>query len=51
VVHILSEPDVRAKFNQAGNFAVTSTPEEFAAFIWNEAGRWGEGVEGGRDSV
>jgi tripartite-type tricarboxylate transporter receptor subunit TctC len=40
VVHILSEPDVREKFNQTGNFAVTSTPEEFAAFIRNEAARW-----------
>jgi tripartite-type tricarboxylate transporter receptor subunit TctC len=36
----LSEPDVREKFNQTGNFAVTSTPEEFAAFIRNEAARW-----------
>jgi tripartite-type tricarboxylate transporter receptor subunit TctC len=40
VVHILSEPAVREKFNQTGNFAVTSTPEEFAAFIRNEAARW-----------
>jgi tripartite-type tricarboxylate transporter receptor subunit TctC len=40
VVHILSQPDVREKFNQTGNFAVTSTPEEFAAFIRNEAARW-----------
>jgi tripartite-type tricarboxylate transporter receptor subunit TctC len=40
VVHILSEPDVREKFNQTGNFAMTSTPEEFAAFVRNEAERW-----------
>jgi tripartite-type tricarboxylate transporter receptor subunit TctC len=40
VVHILSEPDVRQKFDKTGNFAVTSTPEAFAAFIRNEAGRW-----------
>jgi tripartite-type tricarboxylate transporter receptor subunit TctC len=40
VVHILSEPDVRKKFNQTGNFAVTSTPEEFAAFIRQVAARW-----------
>jgi hypothetical protein len=32
-VHIPSEPELRAKFNQTGNFAVSSTPEEFAAFI------------------
>jgi tripartite-type tricarboxylate transporter receptor subunit TctC len=38
-VHILSEPDVREKFNQTGNFAVTSTPEEFAVFIRSEAAR------------
>jgi tripartite-type tricarboxylate transporter receptor subunit TctC len=40
VVRILSEPDVRQQFNQSGNFAVTSTPEEFSAFIRNEAARW-----------
>jgi tripartite-type tricarboxylate transporter receptor subunit TctC len=40
VVHILSEPDVRKKFNQTGNFAVTRTPDGFAAFIRKEAGRW-----------
>jgi tripartite-type tricarboxylate transporter receptor subunit TctC len=39
VVRILSEPDVREKFNQTGNFAVTSTPDEFAAFIRKEAAR------------
>jgi tripartite-type tricarboxylate transporter receptor subunit TctC len=39
VVHILAQPDVREKFNQTGNFAVTSTPEEFAAFIRGEAAR------------
>jgi tripartite-type tricarboxylate transporter receptor subunit TctC len=40
VVHILSQPDVREKFNQTGNFAVTSTAAEFAAFIRSEAARW-----------
>lgn len=40
IVHILSEPDVKAKFDQTGNFAVTDTPEEFAAFIRKEAARW-----------
>jgi tripartite-type tricarboxylate transporter receptor subunit TctC len=40
VVHILSEPAVREKFNQTGNFAVTSTPQEFGAFIRQEAARW-----------
>jgi tripartite-type tricarboxylate transporter receptor subunit TctC len=40
VVHILSEPDVKEKFIQTGNFGVTTTPEEFAAFIRKEAERW-----------
>ncbi len=40
IVHILSEPDVKAKFDQAGNFAVTDTPEDFSAFIRKEATRW-----------
>jgi len=31
---------VRQKFDQSGNFAVSSTPEEFAAFIRREANRW-----------
>jgi tripartite-type tricarboxylate transporter receptor subunit TctC len=40
VVHIISEPDVQEKFNQTGNFAFTSTPEDFSAFIRKEADRW-----------
>jgi tripartite-type tricarboxylate transporter receptor subunit TctC len=40
VVHILAEPDVREKFDKTGNFAVSSSPEEFDAFIHKEAGRW-----------
>ncbi len=40
IVHHLSEPEVKAKFDQTGNFAVTDTPEEFAAFIRKEAARW-----------
>jgi len=40
IVHILSEPDVKAKFDNTGNFAVTDTPDEFAAFIRKEAARW-----------
>jgi tripartite-type tricarboxylate transporter receptor subunit TctC len=40
VVHILSEPDVRKKFNQTGNFVVTTTPDGSAAFIRQEAARW-----------
>jgi tripartite-type tricarboxylate transporter receptor subunit TctC len=40
VVRILADPAVRQKFDQSGNFAVTSTPEEFEAFIRKEADRW-----------
>jgi tripartite-type tricarboxylate transporter receptor subunit TctC len=40
VVRILADPGVRQKFDQSGNFAVSSTPEEFAAFIRKEADRW-----------
>jgi tripartite-type tricarboxylate transporter receptor subunit TctC len=40
VVRILADPGVRQKFDQSGNFAVSSTPEEFEAFIRREAGRW-----------
>ncbi|HEY6256294.1 MAG TPA: tripartite tricarboxylate transporter substrate-binding protein [Xanthobacteraceae bacterium] len=40
VVRILADPLVRQKFDQSGNFAVSSTPEEFEAFIRKEAGRW-----------
>jgi tripartite-type tricarboxylate transporter receptor subunit TctC len=40
MVHILGLPDVREKFNRIGNFAVTSTPDELAAFVCNAAGRW-----------
>jgi tripartite-type tricarboxylate transporter receptor subunit TctC len=40
VVQILADPEVRRTFDQTGNFAVTSTPEEFDAFIRKEANRW-----------
>jgi tripartite-type tricarboxylate transporter receptor subunit TctC len=45
VVRILAEPDVRQKFNQSGNFAVTSTPDEFSAFIKKEAERWSKALK------
>ena len=40
VVRILADPLVRQKFDQSGNFAVSSTPEEFETFIRREADRW-----------
>jgi tripartite-type tricarboxylate transporter receptor subunit TctC len=39
-VRILADPGVRQKFDQSGNFAASSTPEEFTAFIRKEADRW-----------
>ena len=35
-----AEPIVREKFDKTGNFAVSSSPEEFDAFIHKEAARW-----------
>jgi tripartite-type tricarboxylate transporter receptor subunit TctC len=46
VVGILADPGVRQKFDQSGNFAVSSTPEEFAAFIRKEADRWSKVLAG-----
>jgi tripartite-type tricarboxylate transporter receptor subunit TctC len=46
VVRILADPDVRQKFDQSGNFAVSSKPEEFAAFIRKEADRWSKVLAG-----
>jgi tripartite-type tricarboxylate transporter receptor subunit TctC len=40
VVGILADASVRRTFDQSGNFAVSSTPEEFEAFIRREANRW-----------
>ena len=45
VVHILLEPDVQQKFNRTGNFAVTSTPQEFSVFIRKEADRWSKALK------
>ena len=46
VVRILADPGVRQKFDQSGNFAVTSTPEEFEVFIRREADRWSKVLAG-----
>ncbi len=40
VVKILSDPAAKEKSEQTGNYPVTSTPEQFAAFIRKEADRW-----------
>jgi tripartite-type tricarboxylate transporter receptor subunit TctC len=40
VAQILADPAVKEKSERSGNYAVTSTPAEFAAFIRKEAERW-----------
>jgi tripartite-type tricarboxylate transporter receptor subunit TctC len=40
VTNILADPAIKAKADAAGLFPVTTTPEEFAAFIRKEAERW-----------
>jgi tripartite-type tricarboxylate transporter receptor subunit TctC len=46
VVRILADPGVRQKFDQTGNLAVSSTPEEFEAFIRKESDRWSKALAG-----
>jgi tripartite-type tricarboxylate transporter receptor subunit TctC len=40
VVRILADPVLKEKSERTGNYPVTSTPEEFAAFIGKESARW-----------
>jgi tripartite-type tricarboxylate transporter receptor subunit TctC len=40
VIKALSDPTVKEKSERTGNYPVTNTPEEFAAFIRKEADRW-----------
>jgi tripartite-type tricarboxylate transporter receptor subunit TctC len=40
VAQILTDPSVKEKSERTGNYAVTSTPEEFATFIRKESARW-----------
>jgi tripartite-type tricarboxylate transporter receptor subunit TctC len=42
VVKILTDAAVREKSERTGNHPVTSTPEQFSAFIRKEAVRWGK---------
>jgi tripartite-type tricarboxylate transporter receptor subunit TctC len=42
VVKILTDAAVRENSERTGNYPVTSTPEQFSAFIRKEAGRWGK---------
>jgi tripartite-type tricarboxylate transporter receptor subunit TctC len=40
VVQIMSEPSMQEKSERTGAYPMTSTPEEFAKFIRQEAARW-----------
>jgi len=40
VVKALTDPAVRERSERTGNYPVTTTPEQFAAFIRKEAERW-----------
>jgi tripartite-type tricarboxylate transporter receptor subunit TctC len=40
VAQILADPAIREKSERTGTYAISSTPDEFAAFIRREAGRW-----------
>jgi tripartite-type tricarboxylate transporter receptor subunit TctC len=40
VVKILNDPAVKERSERTGNYPVTNTPEQFAAFIVKEADRW-----------
>jgi tripartite-type tricarboxylate transporter receptor subunit TctC len=45
IVQVLADPGVKAKADAAGLFPSTSTPQEFAAFIRQEAQRWSSVVK------
>jgi tripartite-type tricarboxylate transporter receptor subunit TctC len=45
IVKSLSDPALKAKADAAGLFPATSTPEELAAFIRQEAARWKDVVQ------
>jgi len=40
VAKVLTDPAVKERSERTGNYPVTSTPEQFAAFIRKEAERW-----------
>ena len=44
IVRVIRLPEVENGYLLSGNLAVTSRPEEFAAFIRNEIGKWGRVV-------
>ena len=42
---ILNDPTVKEKSERTGNYPVTSTPEQFSAFMRKEADRWGKVIK------
>src|SRR5712692_543703 len=45
VVKILTDPAFKERSERTGNYPVTSTPEQFSAFIVKEADRWGNVIK------
>ena len=45
IVAIMTSPDVRSRILQAGIEPLSSTPEEFAAFIKAEIPKWAEVIK------
>jgi len=45
VVKTLSDPAVKEKSERTGNYPVTMSPEEFAAFLHKEAERWSKVIK------
>jgi tripartite-type tricarboxylate transporter receptor subunit TctC len=45
VVKTLADPAIKEKSEKTGNYPVTSTPEEFAAFLRKEADRWSKVIK------
>jgi tripartite-type tricarboxylate transporter receptor subunit TctC len=45
VVRILSDPALKKKSEQTGNYPVTSAPDAFASFIRKEAERWSKVIK------
>jgi tripartite-type tricarboxylate transporter receptor subunit TctC len=45
VVKVLADPVVKERSERTGNYPITNTPDEFAAFIRKEAERWGRVIK------
>src|SRR5262245_10997414 len=45
VVRILGDPTVKERSERTGNYPVTSTPDQFTAFIGREANRWAKVIK------